>query len=111
MQNARKTELGNIFDFYDSSRDGSINTEEFKELLNDISGDGSLTLDIGDVAMFVHAMDANGDGKLGRDEFLDYLLRGMSMTTTERVAFSKRSAMHAALQSFVNNILVRLEEA
>jgi hypothetical protein len=62
-----------------------------------------------DLEMFIAAMDANGDGKLGRDEFLDYCMRGMNMRPKQRKKFSKRSPMHAKLQLFITNILKRIE--
>jgi Ca2+-binding EF-hand superfamily protein len=63
-----------------------------------------------DLNMFIASMDSNGDGKLGKDEFLDYCMRGMNMGNKQRQAFSQRSAMHAKLQLFITNILKRIEE-
>ena len=54
-------------------------------------------------------MDANGDGKLGKDEFIDYCMRGMNMGEKQRKAFAMRSAMHAKLQLFISNILIKIE--
>jgi hypothetical protein len=59
--------------------------------------------------LFIAAMDANGDGRLGKEEFLDYCMRGMNMRPSQRIKFAKRSAMHAKLQTFVWNILQRIE--
>ena len=63
-----------------------------------------------DLEMFIAAMDANGDGRLGRDEFLDYCMRGMNMRSKQRKKFAKRSPMHAKLQLFIANILKRIED-
>ena len=63
-----------------------------------------------DLNMFIASMDSNGDGKLGKDEWIDYCMRGMNMGNKQRQAFSRRSAMHAKLQLFITNILKRIEE-
>ena len=70
----------------------------------------AVLLSEGDLEMFIAAMDANGDGRLGRDEFLDYCMRGMNMRSKQRKKFAKRSPMHAKLQLFIANILKRIED-
>jgi Ca2+-binding EF-hand superfamily protein len=137
---ARGQELGNIFDAYDADGSAAMSASELKVLLDDIaengaggvSGHGSqsdgnpqaddddgeherraasaVVLSEEDLEMFIAAMDANGDGRLGRDEFLDYCMRGMNMRSKQRKKFAKRSPMHAKLQLFIANILKRIEE-
>jgi Ca2+-binding EF-hand superfamily protein len=141
LLNARRVELANIFDAYDTSGDGSIDAKELMVLLRDIAPDNSedkgaagggadnpqnadgtggeeggsagaadtnaVTQD--DMDLFIAAMDANGDGRLGKEEFLDYCMRGMNMRPSQRKKFAKRSPMHAKLQTFVWNILQQIE--
>ena len=58
-----------------------------------------------DVDMFIKALDKDGDGMVGQTEFLDYMLRGMSMTEAERKKFAKRSTMHGKLNRFVDLVV------
>jgi hypothetical protein len=117
---------------------GGMSSKEFKILLNDIAitnNDGSISdsnpqtddddnsfsssnsssssssssMSDDDLNLFIASMDGNGDGKLGRDEFVDYCMRGMNMSQKQRSEFSKRSAMHSKLQLFISNILRRIE--
>merc|ERR1712216_464108 len=142
LLSARRVELGNIFDVYDTSGDGSIDGKELMVLLRDIApgtsedtgsagsgaenpqnadgisggGDEAGIVDANavtqdDMDLFIAAMDANGDGRLGKEEFLDYCMRGMNMRPSQRKKFAKRSPMHAKLQTFVWNILQRIESS
>ena len=91
----------------DEEDEDQNNTNESKET-KESSSFAAISLE--ELELFIAAMDSNGDGKLGRDEFLDYCMRGMNMTKKQRKSFSKRSVMHSKLQLFVNNILKRIEQ-
>ena len=116
---SRVLELQQIFEFYDNSGKGEINKEQFGHMLEDITADAESDDDEDeendthirktDVDMFIKALDKDGDGMVGQTEFLDYMLRGMSMTEAERKKFAKRSTMHGKLNRFVENILHRLD--
>lgn len=115
---SRVLELQQIFEFYDTGGVGEINKEQFGHMLEDITaGDDSDEEDSEndthihktDVDMFIRAIDSDGDGMVGQTEFLDYMLRGMSLTEAERKKFAAKSTMHAKLNRFVENILHRLD--
>ena len=110
-------QIRNVFQEFAAQSDGNPQAEEDEGDPNasyvntnqtaNVTKTNELTTE--DLEMFIAAMDANGDGKLGRDEFLDYCMRGMNMRPKQRKKFSKRSPMHAKLQLFITNILKRIE--
>ena len=89
-------ELQQIFEFYDTRGNGEINKEQFGHMLEDITADEDFDEDDvennahiqkTDVDMFIKALDSDGDGMVGQTEFLDYMLRGMSLTEAEERNF------------------------
>merc|ERR1711907_333427 len=115
---SRVLELQQIFEFYDTGGAGEINKEQFGHMLEDITADEESDEDDAendthihktDVDMFIKALDSDADGMVGQTEFLDYMLRGMSLTEAEREKFAAKSTMHAKLNRFVGNILHRLD--
>ena len=96
-----------IWDKYDIDKDGSLNASEFETFLRVITQRGE-AITSEDCSRFLRQMDRSGDGKLQRDELVEFAGNGFDMGDEEALEYSARSVMHALLVVFINKLKVGL---
>lgn len=72
-EDVARRRLQSIFDFFDEDKDGYVKASELGNVLRSLGGDPT---DV-EIAEIIASADANHDGKLAFDEFLELITREM----------------------------------
>ena len=92
-----------VWDKYDVDKDGSLDAKEFETFLRVITQRGD-AITSEDCSRFLRQMDRSGDGKLQRDELVQFAGSGFEMDPEEAKEYASRSLMHELLVVFVNKL-------
>ena len=98
-----------IFHQVDSDMSGYIDAEELVQLLTKLMNDMNLhsskhEITIEEAEYFIDSMDSDGNSLIDCDEFVDFMVVGMSASDDAKIAFRDRSSLHEKLSILINGL-------
>jgi Ca2+-binding EF-hand superfamily protein len=98
-----------IFHRVDTDMSGYIDSEEFVNLLTNLMNELNLEstkhqITIDEAEYFIDSMDADGNSLIDCDEFVDFMVKGMSATDDQKILFRDRSSLHEKLSILINGL-------
>lgn len=98
-----------IFHQVDTDMSGYIDAEELVQLLTKLMNDMNLQsskheITIEEAEYFIDSMDSDGNSLIDCDEFVDFMVVGMSASDDAKIAFRDRSSLHEKLSILINGL-------
>jgi Ca2+-binding EF-hand superfamily protein len=94
-----------LWDQFDIDRDGALDGIELNRCFLYLTG---REIPIADCDRFLQRIDSSGDGKVQKDELVEFIENGMRLDPEKRRAYRTRSNMHAALLDLFDSVFSRL---
>lgn len=98
-----------IFHQVDTDMSGYIDSEELVLLLTNLTDELKLTSNKHEITLqeaeyFISSMDKDGNLLIDCDEFVDFMVAGMSVGDDAKVAFRERSSLHEKLSVLISGL-------
>ena len=93
--------LGHIWREYDSDKNGSLDHEETKKMIENITGH---TVSTDECKNFLSSIDTDGDNVIQQEELTEYIYRGLKLSDIARENFKKRGPLQATMVDFFRGI-------
>ena len=102
-------QMQEVFDTFDEDNDGHITLIELKSMLTELKlrtsiGTGSIQSDQEDAQTLLDALDQDNNGAVERQEFVDWVVRGLGRPLRERVAWANKSIRNRRLDHFLRAV-------
>ena len=89
--------LAYIWNRYDADNSGGIDTEETKQMIEDIT---SRTVSVRECKQFLRHIDGDGDNIIQSEELLKFIYAGLSLDEEQKQQYSSRGELHETIIEF-----------
>eukprot|EP00943_MAST-04B_sp_MAST-4B-sp1_P003746 g3746.t1 len=93
--------LKHIWQEYDVDNSGSIDPEETKKMIEDITGH---EVSLNECKNFLLSIDTNGDMLIQREELSEYIYKGLKLSEVARENFKNRGPLQTTMVEFFDGI-------
>ena len=110
MSAVTKDQVEGVFNSFDQDNDGHITMDEIKSMFTELKlrtsiGTGSIQTDVDDAQTLMAALDADGNGQVEKEEFVEWVVRGLGRPLRARVAWANKSIRNRRLDHFLRAIM------
>jgi Ca2+-binding EF-hand superfamily protein len=94
-----------LWDHFDVDQDGALDGVELNQTFLFLTG---REIPVNDCERFLQRIDSSGDGKIQKDELVEFVEAGMRLGPEKRKVYRNRSEMHSALLDLFDSVFARL---
>ena len=104
-----KEQVEGVFESFDKDGDGHITIDELKSMLTELKlrtsiGTGSIQSDKEDAQTLLDALDTDNNGSVEKNEFVEWVVRGLGRPLRQRVAWANKSVRNRRLDHFLRAV-------
>lgn len=94
-----------LWEDFDKDKDGALNASEMAQCFLHLTGQ---EIEIEECDRFLQRIDSSGDGKVQKDEFIEFIENGIRMSPEKRKQYRQRSDMHSSLLDLFDSVMTRV---
>eukprot|EP00944_MAST-04C_sp_MAST-4C-sp1_P007014 g7014.t1 len=94
-----------LWEDFDKDKDGALNALELAKCFLHLTGQ---EIEIEECDRFLQRIDSSGDGKVQKDELIEFIENGIRMSPEKRKQYRQRSDMHSSLLDLFDSVMTRV---